>query len=912
MNAPLHSLAPPTDAGGQERPDRHRLSDPVSNLIEPENPEGTPGGQPARSRSGELAEHIRNASEKWLVNAPERGWAALILLLCALTVGFTMMWMQRQVLLSLGQVASVTRAVRVPLDLPDAVATERARLAARDRTARVYAVDASRIVALTRMLEDLPGAAGAAETPGDVPLAGRGGKDLGPGEFVALKQVAAEPARAEMWKTAASELGRLLRARPSVAGEDAPDEHESARITLATAGDRFGAGAADLMAVEEPAWRGRAAEMVEEAGFPGPLRACVAERVLDAATREALARSDAELTRVARDDAAARVEPVTVHFAPGQLIYARGDTLSAEQLRLARAENEEYWALARNRLARLHDVAALALALVFVVGMGLSIATYAPQIAFSPRRFALVAGMIAVALAGSCAVALADPRLAWAASSAPAVLVAMTLAVAYDRRVALAVGTTLTILTCVTLDMPAAIATIGLVAVVVSVRSLREVRFRHTLVLATLWGAAAVLVVALTVGVMSRPLLWGAAAQTLYEASAAALTVLLCGFVILGIVPVIERVFGVTTGLTLIELRDPSRPLLRALQQRAPGTYNHSLNVAALAEAAATAIGADALLAYVGALYHDIGKMNKPDYFVENQTLGFNRHERLTPAMSLLVIVGHVKDGVELARSNHAPEAVIHFIESHHGTTLVEYFYQRARKQAEAARADLAAAAKRSESAAGGKRIADGPAPERAVGPRLAPTPGGTANPHSNLMSTGTEAAGLAATLGMSAADGFPPTLGAGISRDPTPPLEIEYRYPGPKPRTREAAILMVCDASESAARAMADHSPARIESMVKAIAHKRLMDGQFDQSHLTLADLTVVIDTVARSLAAIYHPRIAYPEAAPAAAPGAAVSPAIAAKITASEPTVNPGPATSPPGGVGVSAAAASPGVSA
>ncbi len=124
------------------------------------------------------------------------------------------------------------------------------------------------------------------------------------------------------------------------------------------------------------------------------------------------------------------------------------------------------------------------------------------------------------------------------------------------------------------------------------------------------------------------------------------------------ILPLVERIFDITTGMTLIELRDPRQPLLRELQVRAPGTYNHSLLVASLAEAAADAIGANALLAYVGALYHDIGKINKPDYFVENQTPGFNRHDKLSPAMSLLIIVGHVKDGIELAREFNLPRAL--------------------------------------------------------------------------------------------------------------------------------------------------------------------------------------------------------------------------------------------------------------
>jgi putative nucleotidyltransferase with HDIG domain len=226
--------------------------------------------------------------------------------------------------------------------------------------------------------------------------------------------------------------------------------------------------------------------------------------------------------------------------------------------------------------------------------------------------------------------------------------------------------------------------------------------------------------------------------------------------------------------------------LLRELQQRAPGTYNHSLNVAAIGEAATDAVGGDSLLTYVGALYHDIGKMNKPEYFVENQTGGPNRHDKLSPAMSLLVIVGHVKDGLELAREFGLPRPVQHFIESHHGTTLVEYFYHRAMRQA-------------TESEPGHE-------PETAHVPD-----------------------------------------------------EFEYRYPGPRPRTVEAAIVMLSDAIESATRTLAEPTPSRIDALVRSMANKRLLDGQFDDCEMTLRDLNLIVESIAKSLTAIYHGRITY-----------------------------------------------------
>ena len=243
--------------------------------------------------------------------------------------------------------------------------------------------------------------------------------------------------------------------------------------------------------------------------------------------------------------------------------------------------------------------------------------------------------------------------------------------------------------------------------------------------------------------------------------------------------PTIEQLFDITTGLALAELRDTRQPLLRELQSRAPGTYNHSLAVASIAESAAESIGADSRLVYVGGLYHDVGKLNKPEYFIENQIGGDNKHDKLSPAMSLLVIIGHVKDGLELAQEYGLPRVLRHFIESHHGTSLVEYFFHAAREAA----------------ADEGEEVE-----------------------------------------------------------------EFSYRYPGPKPRTKEAAILLLCDGIESAARTMKDPTPSRIETLVRTMSRRRLDDGQLDESDLTFSDLRVIEDSIIKSLCAIYHSRIVYP----------------------------------------------------
>lgn len=245
--------------------------------------------------------------------------------------------------------------------------------------------------------------------------------------------------------------------------------------------------------------------------------------------------------------------------------------------------------------------------------------------------------------------------------------------------------------------------------------------------------------------------------------------------------PIVERVFHVQTDLSLMELGDASHPLLRRLAQRAPGTYNHSINVASIAEAAAESIHANGLLVRVGAYFHDIGKMFKPEYFIENQSSGVNQHDTLQPAMSTLVIIAHVKDGADLGRRHRLPEPIIDLILQHHGTTLVEYFYREA--------------ARRSEEDPNGESVSD-----------------------------------------------------------------KDFRYPGPKPQTLEAAVMMLADTVESASRTLVDPTPARIQSLVDSIAQKKMADGQFDECGLTFKQLGKIRASLVKSLTAIYHARVKYP----------------------------------------------------
>jgi len=275
----------------------------------------------------------------------------------------------------------------------------------------------------------------------------------------------------------------------------------------------------------------------------------------------------------------------------------------------------------------------------------------------------------------------------------------------------------------------------------------------------------------------------GALALTLAFANGA-----LCGILVSGTAPLIESLFSYTTDVKLLELANREQSVLRELELRAPGTYHHSMMVGHLAEKAAEAIGANALLAKVAGYYHDIGKMRRPQFFVENVTItqGENRHEKLSPSMSARIIQAHVKDGVELAEKHSLALPILRGIMEHHGTSVIRFFYEKAKENADPEKGDLVA--------------------------------------------------------------------------------EHDYRYPGPKPQTREAGILMLADSVEAASRTLADTSPARVQQLVQRIINNYFRDGQLDECNLTLRDLHAIARSFIDTLSAIRHERIDYPETTDAA----------------------------------------------
>lgn len=257
---------------------------------------------------------------------------------------------------------------------------------------------------------------------------------------------------------------------------------------------------------------------------------------------------------------------------------------------------------------------------------------------------------------------------------------------------------------------------------------------------------------------------------------------LLNGIIVITLVsallPLFEYAFNLTTDISLLELLDLNQPLMRELLVEAPGTYHHSIIVGNLAEAAAEAVGVNPLMARVSAYYHDIGKIKMPEYFIENQIASHSKHDKLAPRMSSLILLSHVKEGVELAKKHKLPEVIIDIIQQHHGTSVQTFFYQKAKEQ-----------------------------------------------------------------------------------HDKVKPLtEEDFRYPGPKPQSRVAALVLMADAVEAASRVLTDTTPARVSLLVDRIINHCFIDGQLDNCELTLKDIREIRTHFVYLLTSMYHKRIKYP----------------------------------------------------
>ena len=356
----------------------------------------------------------------------------------------------------------------------------------------------------------------------------------------------------------------------------------------------------------------------------------------------------------------------------------------------------------------------------------------------------------------------------------PVAFVVLPVAVLWDSRLALIIGLVVAVLTVAQppfaeLDVLFPVM-IGAAAAAMGVRVFRR-RAQTWVFVAIITGAYAVTLLALTLvgersaGQFAVALAWAGSNATL------------SAIIAMGFLPVFEWYTAITTDQTLLEWADPNRNLLRRLSLEAPGTYAHTINVANLAEMAANAIGSHGLLCRVGLYYHDVGKVLKPHYFVENQPEGRNPHDKLKPDISAAILREHVVEGLRLAKEEKLPEIVQRFISEHHGTQLIGFFHSRAEE-----------------------------------------------------------------ALGEGKLD------------------EADYRYPGPKPQSKETAIAMMADSIESATRVLQEPTPERLRDLVEEIVEGKRRDGQLDEAPLTLREITVLKDTFIKVLGGIHHHRIYYP----------------------------------------------------
>ena len=483
---------------------------------------------------------------------------------------------------------------------------------------------------------------------------------------------------------------------------------------------------------------------------------------------------DPEATDRAKKEAIAKTPQQFVRYAADDVLAEAGEPVDAEELGLLRREHDAFvrQEATRQRLARTFGMLGMLAALFGLAGLHLHL--HDRDLLGDLGRIVSLVGLALVATV----LGVLAARDAWRAEVVPLLIFAMTVALSFGQELALLLAAEVALMIVVGLGrgLPEFVTlTAAATAVVFWVGRIRS---RSKLIYVGAWAGVVAMLTQLGAGLLaSRPL----DAGLVTEAGRTGLWTLLAGFLMTGLLPFIERSFGVLTDLSLLEVGDAAHPLLQELVRRAPGTYNHSINVASLAEAAAEAIGARGLLVRVGAYFHDVGKMLKPAYFVENQDAE-NRHESLVPAMSTLIIVAHVKEGVELARQYGLPQPIIDLVAEHHGTTLVEYFFRRATERSQA-------------------------------------------DPNGGEVD------------------------------------EQAYRYPGPKPSTRESAVLMLADAAESASRSLTEPTPARLAGLVHDIAMKRLLDGQFDDCGLTLEELGIIEESLVKSLTAVYHGRVKYPD---------------------------------------------------
>lgn len=480
---------------------------------------------------------------------------------------------------------------------------------------------------------------------------------------------------------------------------------------------------------------------------------------------------DVEETRRRQEEAMAKIVPVERTVQQGQTIIRSGNVVTEEDIAML-----ESLGLQRPRVNYRTIIGLIAIILIM---MGITI-FYLKQYhrkVFRDESSTVLLGLLTILIiAIAKLVSVAGVQWSPAGYIVPIAAVSILISILVNSSIAIFFTMVLSFLILVVTGGGAAEGAVLVISGLTGVFSVSKVSQRSDLVRAGFYvsGATALTIFSYS---LTQNLSW---LMVLKATTSGIINGISAAIMANGLLPYLENVFGITSAVKLLELSNPNQPILKQLLMEAPGTYHHSLLVGNLVEAAADKVGADSLLARVGAYYHDIGKIKRPYFFTDNQFGGENPHDKLSPGLSTLIIKSHVKDGVESAKKYKLPKPVIDIIQQHHGTNLISFFYQEALNDDKYENVD-----------------------------------------------------------------------------------EAEFRYDGPKPQTREAALIMLADICEAAVRSKqfnrSNHS--RIEALVRELIRKKLEEGQLDECDLTLKDLDKIATSFTKVLTGIYHHRIEYPE---------------------------------------------------
>ncbi|MGI6130034.1 MAG: HD family phosphohydrolase [bacterium] len=473
-----------------------------------------------------------------------------------------------------------------------------------------------------------------------------------------------------------------------------------------------------------------------------------------------------EATERRREEARSSIQPVEKTIWQNTVIVREGDPITPEHLKTLEAlgllQQRVHWT----------SMLGVALLVAFFVGLTWAYLEFLSPKILKSYKLLLLLSLMAIGTLALGRIFLSIP-LAAAAKFFPAAAGPLLVAILLDSRLAVLTAAELALMFAIMAGAELGLAFEAIAGSLAGILAVQKVSQRSDLARAGLFIGGANLCVAWGLGLMAstKPL------AIMVDGFAGIVSGLLAAVLAIGLLPFVETVFGITTPVRLLELANPNHPLLRRLLLEAPGTYHHSILVGNLTEAAADVVGADTLMVRVASYYHDVGKIKRPEFFIENQMLASNPHDKMSPSLSTLVITSHIKEGLELAREYKLPSAITDILRQHHGTTLVSYFYHQAAAKAE----------------------------------------------------------------------------------DTVP--EDNFRYDGPTPQTKEAAIVMLADAVEAAVRSLTEPTPENIEGLIRKIIKDRLNDGQLDQSDLTLRDLDKIAVSFAKVLTGIYHHRVPYPD---------------------------------------------------